>query len=82
MRQMVRSIVGTMIDVGRGKIDANEFERIVLARDRTQAGRTAPAHGLYLVAVRYDDPENSAGDASTAPDFLPSYIDIAAKEKL
>jgi tRNA pseudouridine38-40 synthase len=58
MRQMVRSIVGTLIDVGRGKIDESEFRRIVLARDRTQAGKTSPAHGLYLLSVRYGDSEN------------------------
>jgi tRNA pseudouridine38-40 synthase len=82
MRQMVRSIVGTLIDVGRGKIDVHEFERIVLARDRTQAGRTAPAYGLYLVAVRYDEPESLGEDASVGTHFLPFYFDIASKEKL
>jgi tRNA pseudouridine38-40 synthase len=82
MRQMVRSIVGTLIDVGRGKIDAHEFERVVLARDRTQAGRTAPACGLYLVAVRYDEPVHLCDGAGAATDFLPHYIDIASKEKL
>jgi tRNA pseudouridine38-40 synthase len=82
MRQMVRSIVGTLIDVGRGKIGAREFERIVLARDRTQAGRTASAHGLYLVAVRYQEPMDPSRDTSAATDFLPFYIDIASEEKL
>ncbi len=57
MRQMVRSIAGTLIDVGRGKLTVDDFRRIILARDRTHAGRTAPAYGLYLISVRYDDSE-------------------------
>jgi tRNA pseudouridine38-40 synthase len=82
MRQMVRSIVGTLIDVGRGKIDVTDFEGIVLARDRTQAGRTAPAHGLYLVSVCYDDPETLVEAQSLPADFAPSNIAITPEEKL
>jgi len=58
IRLVTYTIVGTLIDVGRGKIDESEFRRIVLARDRTQAGKTSPAHGLYLLSVRYGDSEN------------------------
>jgi tRNA pseudouridine38-40 synthase len=50
---MVRNIVGTLVDVGRGKIAPGDIPGIVEARDRTQAGPTAPAHGLCLVKVRY-----------------------------
>ena len=81
MRQMVRSVAGTLIDVGRGRIDESEFRRIVLARDRTQAGKTAPAHGLYLMSVLYDDPTPRGDGPSTLAEFLPSYIALSAEEK-
>jgi len=48
---MVRIITGTLLDVGMGKISPSEIERIISARDRTQAGMTAPACGLYLNSV-------------------------------
>jgi len=50
---MVRIITGTLLDVGMGKISPSEIERIISARDRTQAGMTAPACGLYLNSVVY-----------------------------
>ncbi len=50
---MVRTIVGTMVDIGQGRLSLGQFEQIILARDRTQAGRAAPANGLYLVEVGY-----------------------------
>jgi tRNA pseudouridine38-40 synthase len=53
LREMVRSIVGTLVDVGRGKTSFEEFEEIFQARDRRKAGMTAPAHGLFLVEVKY-----------------------------
>ncbi|MBW2040159.1 MAG: tRNA pseudouridine(38-40) synthase TruA [Deltaproteobacteria bacterium] len=53
LREMVRSIVGTLVDVGRGKISPAEFEEIFQAHDRRRAGMTAPAHGLFLVEVKY-----------------------------
>jgi len=53
LREMVRSIVGTLVDVGRGKTTLEEFEKIFQARDRRQAGMTAPAQGLFLVEVKY-----------------------------
>ena len=51
--KMVRNIVGTLLLVGRGKLAPEEMERIIAARDRTQAGPTAPACGLCLVEVKY-----------------------------
>lgn len=53
LRHMVRSIVGSLVEVGRGKTTVTGFKQILEARDRSQAGRTAPAHGLFLVEVKY-----------------------------
>jgi tRNA pseudouridine38-40 synthase len=53
LKQMVRNIVGTLVDVGRGKISIGEFERILKAEDRRQARMTAPPQGLFLVKVEY-----------------------------
>lgn len=53
LRGMVRAIVGTLLWVGRGKIDATAFAEIVSLRDRAKAGPSAPANGLCLVAVEY-----------------------------
>lgn len=50
---MVRAIVGTLLDLGQGKLTLPEFEQIILARDRRRAGRAAPAEGLALVEVGY-----------------------------
>jgi tRNA pseudouridine38-40 synthase len=53
LRNMVRSIVGTMIDLGRGKLTLTDFSHIVASQKRTEAGTSAPAHGLYLTNVMY-----------------------------
>jgi tRNA pseudouridine38-40 synthase len=53
LKQMVRAIVGTLIEVGRGKINSDEFQKILDSRDRKKAGPTAPAHGLFLKEVKY-----------------------------
>jgi tRNA pseudouridine38-40 synthase len=50
---MVRNIVGTLVDVGKGKISSAELMCIMEAKDRRRAGITAPAHGLFLKDVRY-----------------------------
>jgi tRNA pseudouridine38-40 synthase len=53
LRYMVRNIVGTLIDVGRGKFLPSEFLDIMKARDRNRAGITAPPQGLFLKEVKY-----------------------------
>lgn len=53
LKQMVRAIVGTLVEVGRGKIDVEDFQKILESRDRRQSGPTAPAHGLFLKDVKY-----------------------------
>jgi tRNA pseudouridine38-40 synthase len=53
LKQMVRAIVGTLVEVGRRKITSEEFQKILDSRDRKKAGPTAPAHGLFLKEVKY-----------------------------
>ena len=53
---MVRALVGTLLEVGRGKITPAEFRRVLESGERAQAGRTAPARGLCLMRIRYDVP--------------------------
>jgi tRNA pseudouridine38-40 synthase len=53
LHHMVRNLVGTFLAVGRGQFEAGEIPRILAARDRSAAGPTAPARGLYLVSVDY-----------------------------
>ncbi|MGV3696525.1 tRNA pseudouridine(38-40) synthase TruA [Flavobacterium sp.] len=54
LRNMVRAIVGTMINLGTGKISLSDFERIIESKDRSQAGFSVPAHGLYLTRIEYN----------------------------
>lgn len=53
LRNMVRAIVGTMINIGLGKISIDDFEKIMESKNRSKAGFSVPAHGLYLVKVNY-----------------------------
>lgn len=55
LKQMVRAIVGTLIDVGRRSMSVNDFKLILESRDRQRASRTAPADGLYLIDVAYEE---------------------------
>ncbi len=54
LHHMVRNLVGTMLEIGRGQFAADAMARILLARSRAAAGPTAPACGLFLQAVHYD----------------------------
>jgi tRNA pseudouridine38-40 synthase len=55
LRNMVRAIVGTMIEIGLGKMDLNKFEEIILLKDRCSAGKSAPAKGLFLTGIEYPE---------------------------
>ena len=55
LRNMVRAIVGTLLDVGRGKLTIDGFRRIIEQKDRCRAGTSAPAEGLFLADITYPD---------------------------
>jgi tRNA pseudouridine38-40 synthase len=55
LRNMVRAIVGTLLDVGRGRIDERDLRRIIEAKDRSVAGDSAPGYALFLEDVVYPD---------------------------
>ena len=55
LRNMVRAIVGTLLDVGRGKLTIDGFMAVIEKKDRSSAGYSVPAHGLYLYAIDYPE---------------------------
>ena len=55
LRNMVRAIVGTLMEVGRGKLTVDGFQRIIESKDRCSAGDSAPAQGLFLHKIVYPD---------------------------
>jgi len=59
LRYMVRKIVGTLIEVGKGRLAPSDIPEIFAARDRSRSGPTVPPEGLYLVALEYPDPTDS-----------------------
>jgi tRNA pseudouridine38-40 synthase len=56
LRYMVRKIVGTLLDVGRGKLSAGDIPKLFELRDRSRSGPTVPPEGLYLVELKYPEP--------------------------
>jgi len=54
LRNMVRAIVGTMVEIGSGKIQPEDLRKIIEDQNRNSAGSSAPAHGLFLVDVGYE----------------------------
>lgn len=54
LRNMVRAIVGTLINIGLKKITLTDFENIIASKSREKAGFSVPAHGLYLTQIHYD----------------------------
>lgn len=55
LRNMVRAIVGTLLEVGRGKMSIDDFRHVIEAKDRSRAGTSAPAEGLALVDIKYPE---------------------------
>ncbi|MBK0368977.1 tRNA pseudouridine(38-40) synthase TruA [Flavobacterium agrisoli] len=55
LRNMVRAIVGTLINIGLRKINLADFEAIIASKNREKAGFSVPAHGLYLTEIEYDN---------------------------
>ncbi len=66
LRHMVRNIVGTVVEVGKGRWDSGGFLEILTAKDRREAGVKAPAQGLFLKEVCYDDRFGLAVDSARA----------------
>ena len=67
LKHMVRNIVGSLVEVGRGKRPPGWVAEVLAAKDRTLAGPTAPAHGLTLIEVTYGDgPRSSSTGADVA----------------
>ncbi|MGH9734548.1 MAG: tRNA pseudouridine(38-40) synthase TruA [Candidatus Acidiferrales bacterium] len=64
LRYMVRKIVGTLLEVGKGRIVPGQIREIFEARDRSRSGPTVPPDGLYLVSIEYPDPTNSLATAA------------------
>jgi tRNA pseudouridine38-40 synthase len=58
LHHMVRNLVGTMLDVGRRQMNLEDIPQILAARNRAAAGPTAPARGLFLHSVEYEEREN------------------------
>ena len=59
LRYMVRKIVGTLIEAGKGRIAPGDIPQLFEARDRSRSGPTMPPEGLYLVSLEYPDPTDS-----------------------
>ena len=53
LRHMVRTIAGTLVDIGRGNMDVDDMRAIIESRDRSKTGQTAPPQGLMLWQVQY-----------------------------
>jgi len=76
LRGMVRRVVGTLVEVGRGRRAPEDVARIIGSRDRAQAGPSAPARGLCLVAVRYpEEASNPRDNPSEVPRDFPRLFD-------
>jgi len=55
LRYMVRKMVGTLLDVGRGKLKPEDIDRLYELRDRSKSGPTVPAHGLWMVSAEHEE---------------------------
>ncbi|WP_082592022.1 tRNA pseudouridine(38-40) synthase TruA [Candidatus Symbiothrix dinenymphae] len=71
LRSMVRAVVGTLLEVGRGRMTPDEFRQVIINQDRNTAGASAPAQALSLVKVEYDDSLFDVPD-EVVPEAAPS----------
>ena len=55
LRNMVRAVVGTLVEVGRGKLTVDGFRRVIEEKNRCSAGTSVPGHALFLVDLGYPD---------------------------
>lgn len=55
LRNMVRAVVGTLLEVGRGKLSQEGFRQVIEAKDRCKAGTSVPGHALFLTDVTYPE---------------------------
>lgn len=76
---MVRNIVGSLVEVGRGKYPPQWIADVIAARDRTVAGPTAPPHGLFLLWVNY--PNHPARVSNDSPPTTSSAVDIQTNDQ-
>src|ERR1019366_8949193 len=66
LRYMVRKMVGTLVDVGRGKLKPEDIAVLFALRDRSKSGPTMPPHGLCLAEVEYPEPAELVGDEDSS----------------
>lgn len=71
LRSMVRTLVGTLLWVGTGRLTPEGFGEVVRSRDRTRAGRNVPPHGLYFVEAGYEDWDAERSEAAQRGVYLP-----------
>jgi tRNA pseudouridine38-40 synthase len=55
LRYMVRKMVGTLLDVGRGRLAPDDIDKLYVLKDRSKSGPTVPAHGLCMVSVEHEE---------------------------
>lgn len=65
LRNMVRAIVGTLVDIGRGKLTVDGFRKVIESKDRCSAGTSMAAHALFLWEIKYPYPINGTGEMQT-----------------
>ena len=64
LRNMVRAIVGTLLEIGKGRMTLEEFRAVIERKDRCEAGTSVPAHALFLEEVEYSQVDSPAGNGA------------------
>src|SRR5208282_5909340 len=65
LRYMVRKMVGTLLEVGKGRLAPEDIPKLFELRDRSRSGPTVPPEGLYLVSLEFPDPTDSLASSSS-----------------